>query len=62
MRSREGKKKVYKNLLQKNVAEEIRESRNEYKAWQGKTKELVDEEFGRKLLWKEVKKTKMYGI
>ncbi len=53
----EGKKRVYKKMLQRNSPEEVKARRkSEYKEWNKKVKELigasrrrVDEEFGRKL-------------
>ncbi len=52
-----GKKKAYKRMLQRNTSEEVSaRRRSEYRAWNKKVEEIVDEskmrrdeEFGRKL-------------
>ncbi len=52
-----GKERAYKNILQRNLPEEVKARRkSEYKEWKKRVRELieeskrrVDEEFGRKL-------------
>ncbi len=52
----EGEKRAYKKMLQRNLPEEVKARKSEYKKWKKKVQELigesrrkVDEEFGRKL-------------
>ena len=62
------KNRAYKTMLQKNVSEDIRQRRrSEYKSWNRKVKDLVneskrklDEEFGRKLSEKFFENKKLF--